>query len=307
MPGRKFNTGDYRMGFNGKENDREWGNTLIQDYGFRLYNPAIAKFLSVDPLTKSYPMLTPYQFASNRPIDGIDLDGLEHLKAIVNLDKGTTKFTILDSEGILKVSIFLAIDDAEVFVKEKIKLAKQNQNIIEGFSTRTIGSGNNRKRRFFSKGATATADNQSSKGKSSIGVFNTKEASFDENLDFVGGSGSLVDESSADKSLDQYTDVLQKNSNLELEVIGHTGANSTKKTPGNLNDPAIGGQLSNDRDSGVPGATVSMRNLALRRAGTIKGKLEDKGVPADQVTTSAGTHKTTASNRKIEFKFKKKG
>ncbi|MDH5381454.1 MAG: hypothetical protein OEW75_11410, partial [Cyclobacteriaceae bacterium] len=38
------------------------------------------KFLSVDPLTKSYPMLTPYQFASNRPIDGIDLDGLEFYK-----------------------------------------------------------------------------------------------------------------------------------------------------------------------------------------------------------------------------------
>lgn len=33
--------------------------------------------LSVDPLTKSFPMLTPYQFASNTPIMAIDLDGLE--------------------------------------------------------------------------------------------------------------------------------------------------------------------------------------------------------------------------------------
>ncbi len=32
----------------------------------------------MDPLTKKYPELTPYQFASNRPIDGIDLDGREH-------------------------------------------------------------------------------------------------------------------------------------------------------------------------------------------------------------------------------------
>ena len=31
----------------------------------------------MDPLTKSYPMLTPYQFASNTPIKFIDLDGLE--------------------------------------------------------------------------------------------------------------------------------------------------------------------------------------------------------------------------------------
>ena len=37
----------------------------------------VQRFLSVDPLTKSYPELTPYQFASNRPIAAIDLDGLE--------------------------------------------------------------------------------------------------------------------------------------------------------------------------------------------------------------------------------------
>lgn len=37
----------------------------------------VTRFLSVDPLTKSYPHLTPYQFASNTPIMAIDLDGLE--------------------------------------------------------------------------------------------------------------------------------------------------------------------------------------------------------------------------------------
>lgn len=37
------------------------------------------KFLSVDPLSKKYPELTPYQFASNTPIQAIDLDGLERL------------------------------------------------------------------------------------------------------------------------------------------------------------------------------------------------------------------------------------
>ena len=37
----------------------------------------MGRFLSVDPLTKKYPELTPYQFASNRPIQGIDRDGKE--------------------------------------------------------------------------------------------------------------------------------------------------------------------------------------------------------------------------------------
>ena len=75
--GRGANSVDYRFGFNGKENDGEWGTSLVQDYGFRLYNPGIGRFLSVDPLRDKYPMLTPYQFASNTPIIAIDLDGLE--------------------------------------------------------------------------------------------------------------------------------------------------------------------------------------------------------------------------------------
>lgn len=48
-----------------------------QDYGMRVYDPRLGRFLSVDPITMQYPELTPYQFASNRPIDGIDQDGLE--------------------------------------------------------------------------------------------------------------------------------------------------------------------------------------------------------------------------------------
>jgi RHS repeat-associated protein len=63
-----------RYGFNGKEKDPsvEWGSTTY-DYGFRIYNPTIAKFLSVDPLTKSYPELTPYQFSCNSTLSGMEL------------------------------------------------------------------------------------------------------------------------------------------------------------------------------------------------------------------------------------------
>ena len=75
--GRGASSTDYRFGFNGKENDGEWGTSLVQDYGFRLYNLGIGRFLSVDPLAPEYPWYTPYQFAGNKPIQAIDLDGLE--------------------------------------------------------------------------------------------------------------------------------------------------------------------------------------------------------------------------------------
>jgi RHS repeat-associated protein len=82
MAGRKYNQGTYRYGFNGKEEDKEWGSQMIQDYGFRIYNPTIGKFLSVDPLSSSYPWYTPYQFAGNKPIVAIDLDGLEEFEVV---------------------------------------------------------------------------------------------------------------------------------------------------------------------------------------------------------------------------------
>jgi RHS repeat-associated protein len=85
MPTRNYQSpeiGEHRYGFNGKENDADFGDG-IQDYGFRIYDELVCRFLSVDPLMKNYPELTPYQFASNRPIDGIDLDGLEHKTHVV--------------------------------------------------------------------------------------------------------------------------------------------------------------------------------------------------------------------------------
>ncbi|PUZ19246.1 RHS repeat-associated core domain-containing protein [Chitinophaga costaii] len=78
MVDRNGSTGGYRYGFNGKENDNEVkGDGNQQDYGMRVYDPRVGRFLSVDPLTKTYPWWSPYAFAGNSPIVAVDLDGLE--------------------------------------------------------------------------------------------------------------------------------------------------------------------------------------------------------------------------------------
>ncbi|CAN5525888.1 hypothetical protein BH10BAC2_BH10BAC2_25230 [soil metagenome] len=81
-PGRSYSSGTgYRYGFNGKENDNEVkGTGNQQDYGFRIYDPRLGRFLSVDPLNREYPWYTPYQFAGNKPISFIDRDGLEEAR-----------------------------------------------------------------------------------------------------------------------------------------------------------------------------------------------------------------------------------
>ncbi|MCC6584900.1 MAG: AHH domain-containing protein [Chitinophagales bacterium] len=81
----------YRFGFNGKEQDNEIAGQ--QDYGLRIYDNRLIRFKSIDPLTSKYPYLTPYQFASNSPIAGVDLDG------------GEFKYYALDNRVVPSVSV----------------------------------------------------------------------------------------------------------------------------------------------------------------------------------------------------------
>jgi RHS repeat-associated protein len=79
MPGRHYDVGtSYRYGFNGKENDNEVnGEGNMQDYGMRIYDTRLGRFLSVDPLAPKFPFYTPYQFAADNPVLSVDIDGLE--------------------------------------------------------------------------------------------------------------------------------------------------------------------------------------------------------------------------------------
>lgn len=68
----------YRFGFQDQEKDDEIkgaGNSI--NYMFRMHDPRIGRFLSLDPLTKKYPWNSPYAFSENRVIDGVELEGLE--------------------------------------------------------------------------------------------------------------------------------------------------------------------------------------------------------------------------------------
>ena len=86
-----FGTTSYRSGrtetevslkrykYCGKERDEETG---LYYYGMRYYAAWICRFISVDPLQFEYPHYTPYQYAGNKPISYIDLDGREEIKPI---------------------------------------------------------------------------------------------------------------------------------------------------------------------------------------------------------------------------------
>ena len=75
MPGRKLNTQNYSFGFNGQITDNEWNGGQSVHFIFRVQDPRLGRFLSVDPLAPNYPWYTPYQFAGNMPIWAVDVEG----------------------------------------------------------------------------------------------------------------------------------------------------------------------------------------------------------------------------------------
>ena len=98
MPGRKYSNsaGAYRYGFNGKENDNEVkGDGNQQDYGARIYDPRLGRFLSVDPLSGKFPNESPYSYAGDNPIGMIDPDGQAKYSVHLQYDAKTGKYTIL--------------------------------------------------------------------------------------------------------------------------------------------------------------------------------------------------------------------
>jgi len=98
MPGRNYNAGNYRHRFSNAEQDNEIkgvGNSL--DMKFRIYDPRLGRFLSVDPLVQQFAWNSPYSYAMNRVIDGIDLEGLEYLSsddARIEVTRGEVKLKV---------------------------------------------------------------------------------------------------------------------------------------------------------------------------------------------------------------------
>jgi RHS repeat-associated protein len=77
LPGRNFSSSSYDYGFNGKRKDDEiHGATgTSYDFGARLYDPRVSRWLKMDPQAGAYPGHSPYCFVLNTPIRAIDPDG----------------------------------------------------------------------------------------------------------------------------------------------------------------------------------------------------------------------------------------
>ena len=76
-PNRHGSEGSYRYGFNGKEKLDELHDNSgdSYDFGARILDVRLGRWLSCDPLESHYPQLSPYNFVNNNPLLYVDDDG----------------------------------------------------------------------------------------------------------------------------------------------------------------------------------------------------------------------------------------
>jgi RHS repeat-associated protein len=106
MSSRSFATqSEYRYGFNGKEKHNSTAEGSY-DFGARIYDGRIGRWLSVDPFYGKFPSESPYLFGGGSPVSTIDIGGKYKYVVTLQYDFDTKRFTLIKitkEEGLMNV------------------------------------------------------------------------------------------------------------------------------------------------------------------------------------------------------------
>lgn len=128
-----FFTSD-RYGFNGKEKDDEHSQGKY-DFGARIYDTRLGRWLAIDPEVALYPFASPYNFALNKPIIFIDVDGG------VIFDKDGNRVTVTVSEGAEGKTITVTGTDDEALktmIKDGYQAGGTQQEMLENLNSADV-------------------------------------------------------------------------------------------------------------------------------------------------------------------------
>jgi RHS repeat-associated protein len=77
----------YNYKYNGKELQEELGLNMY-DYGARNYDPAIGRWMNIDPLAEKFNFISPYAYVNNDPLGFSDFDGKDFIIDILRDKNG---------------------------------------------------------------------------------------------------------------------------------------------------------------------------------------------------------------------------
>lgn len=88
LPGRNYSSDSYRFGWNGKENNNEVHNATgtSVDFGERMLDTRVGRWLSLDPKSSKYPHSSPYAAMGGNPLLFIDEQGEDIVVYLVYSD-----------------------------------------------------------------------------------------------------------------------------------------------------------------------------------------------------------------------------
>ncbi|MCO6481728.1 MAG: hypothetical protein J5I62_02930 [Flavobacteriales bacterium] len=148
LPGRNYSSDAYRFGFQGQIKDDEVYGVAgtSYDFGARLYDSRMGRWLSLDPLVRQYPNWSPYNFVMNGPIRLIDPNGMsvdnytiDPAGKIVLSEKTNDNFdklTAVDDFGD-EISNSITINDQTLL--PQLAASPRNAEIPEGSEKMNIG------------------------------------------------------------------------------------------------------------------------------------------------------------------------
>ena len=105
----------------------------LYDYGARWYDPAVARWTSIDPLADQYKKISPYAYTANNPIRYIDPDGMRIDVDTKEKKDGTTRVKIRYT-GVLQT------DGVDLSKKELRQMRRQiKKQLKSSFSVNSNG------------------------------------------------------------------------------------------------------------------------------------------------------------------------